>query len=313
MENKLHIDVSPHIGTTRKTTHIMLDVLIALLPLLVAGSIIFGLRALLVCAVTVSFAVLSEFVFCIITKRPHTIGDLSSAVTGLLLGLNLPVTAPLWQCAIGSVFAIIVVKCLFGGIGQNFANPAITARVFLLISFAGTLSGGAAPKLSSNPDLVSGATPLYVISNNGVLPSLKDMFLGLRGGAIGETCSIALIIGFVYLVVRKVIYFETPLIYVATVFALSLIADNSLSMALYQVLSGGLLLGAIFMITDYSTTPITRSGKMIFAVGCGLITFMIRYFGSYPEGVSFAILIMNILSPYIEKWTANRPFGGEAK
>lgn len=313
MENKLHIDVSPHIGTPRKTMHIMLDVLIALLPALVAGCIIFGIRSLLVCAVTVSFAVLSEYVFCLITKREHTVVDLSSAVTGLLLGLNLPATAPLWQCAIGSVFAIIVVKCLFGGIGQNFANPAITARIFLLISFAGTLSGGAVPKLSSNPDLVSGATPLAVISKGGTLPSIKDMLLGLRGGAIGETCAIALIIGFIYLVVRKVIYFETPVIYVATVFVLSLIAYNDFSLALYQVLSGGLLLGAIFMITDYSTTPITRSGKMIFAFGCGLITFLIRYFGSYPEGVSFAILIMNILSPYIEIWTRKRPFGGEIK
>ena len=313
MENKLHIDVSPHIGTTRKTTHIMLDVTIALLPALIAGCIIFGMRALLVCAVTVAFAVASEYLFCVITKRPHTVGDLSSVVTGLLLGLNLPATAPLWQCAIGSVVAIIVVKCLFGGIGQNFANPAVTARVFLLISFAGTLSGGAVPKLASNPDLVSGATPLAVISKGGILPSLKDMFLGMRGGAIGETCAIALIVGFIYLVVRKVIYFETPLVYVATVFLLSLIAYNDFSMALYQVLSGGLLLGAIFMITDYSTTPITRSGKMIFAFGCGLITFLIRYFGSYPEGVSFAILIMNILSPYIEIWTRNRPFGGEIK
>ena len=313
MDNKLHIDVSPHIGTQRTTSRIMLDVIIALIPALIAGTIIFGLRALLVTAVTISAAVVSEFVFCLITKRRNTIEDLSAVVTGLLLGLNLPATAPIWQCVIGSVFAIIVVKCLFGGIGQNFANPAITARVFLLISFTGTIGGGAIPKLSSNADLVSGATPLSVISKGGELPSLLDMFLGLRGGALGETCAIAMILGFVYLVVRKVIYFETPIIYVATVFVLSLIAYNSFSMALYQVLAGGLLIGAVFMITDYSTTPITRGGKMIFAFGCGLITFMIRYFGSYPEGVSFAILIMNILSPYIEKWTAQRPFGGETK
>ena len=313
MDNKLHIDVSPHIGTQRTTSRIMLDVIIALIPALIAGTIIFGLRALLVTAVTISAAVVSEFVFCLITKRRNTIEDLSAVVTGLLLGLNLPATAPIWQCVIGSVFAIIVVKCLFGGIGQNFANPAITARVFLLISFTGTIGGGAIPKLSSNADLVSGATPLSVISKGGELPSLLDMFLGLRGGALGETCAIAMILGFVYLVVRKVIYFETPIIYVATVFVLSLIAYNSFSMALYQVLAGGLLIGAVFMITDYSTTPITRGGKMIFAFGCGLITFMIRYFGSYPEGVSFAILIMNILSPYIEKWTSQRPFGGESK
>lgn len=313
MDNKLHIDVSPHIGTPRTTSRIMLDVIIALIPALIAGTIIFGLRALLVTAVTISAAVISEFVFCLITKRRNTIEDLSAVVTGLLLGLNLPATAPIWQCVVGSVFAIIVVKCLFGGIGQNFANPAITARVFLLISFTGTIGGGAVPKLSSNADLVSGATPLSVISKGGELPSLLDMFLGLRGGALGETCAIAMILGFAYLVIRKVIYFETPLIYVATVFVLSLVAYNSFSMALYQVLAGGLLIGAVFMITDYSTTPITRGGKMVFAFGCGLITFMIRYFGSYPEGVSFAILIMNILSPYIEKWTSQRPFGGESK
>ena len=313
MENKLHIGVSPHIVTRRTTSRIMLDVIIALIPALVAGTVIFGLRALLVTAVTVATAVISELVFCLVTGRRNTVGDLSAVVTGLLLGLNLPADAPIWQCAVGSVFAIIAVKCLFGGIGQNFANPAITARVFLLISFAGTIGGGAIPRISSDPDLVGGATPLSVISSGGELPSLIDMLLGLRGGAIGETCAVAIALGFVYVVVRRVIYFETPIIYVATVFVLSLIAYNSFTIALYQVLAGSLLIGAVFMITDYSSTPITRDGKMIFAFGCGIITFMIRYFGTYPEGVSFAILIMNVLSPFIEKWTVRRPFGGEIK
>ena len=309
--NKLIVSSSPHIRSTATTPRIMLDVLIALLPATVAGCVIFGWRALLVIATCVASSVAAEFVFNLIVKKEQTVGDLSAAVTGLLLALNLRADAPIWQCVIGSVFAIVVVKCLFGGLGCNFANPAISGRVFLLICFTGTLGGGAVPVLSRAPELVSGATPLSVMQNGGELPSLLDMFLGLHGGAIGETCAAALILGFIYLVVRRVIHFETPLIFVATVFVLSLIVDNSFTAAAYQVLAGGLLLGAIFMATDYVTTPITRTGKMVFAVGCGLITFLIRSFGNYPEGVSFAILFMNILSPYIEKWTAKRPLGGK--
>ena len=254
---------------------------------------------------------LSEFIFNLITKKKQTVSDLSAVVTGLILGLNLRADAKLWMCALGSVFAIVVVKCLFGGLGCNFANPAATARVFLLVCFSGALSGGAAPIISSAPELVSGATPLSVMANNGELPSMLDMFLGLRGGSVGESCIAAIILGFIYLVARRVINFETPLVFVATVLALSLIAENSFSVSLYQVMSGGLVFGAVFMATDYSTTPLTRTGKMVFAFGCGLITFLIRYFGSYPEGVSFSILIMNILSPYIEKWTTKRPLGGK--
>ena len=309
--NKLIVSSSPHIRSTATTPRIMLDVFAALTPAAVAGCIIFGWRALLVIAVCLASCVASEFVFNLITKKEQTIYDMSAAVTGLLLAMNLRADAPIWQCVLGSVFAIVVVKCLFGGLGCNFANPAISGRVFLLICFTGSLAGGAVPKLSSAPELVSGATPLSVMAKGGELPSLLDMFLGLRGGALGETCIAALLIGFVYLVVRKVIHFETPLIFIATVFVLSLIVDNSFTLALYQVLSGGLVLGAVFMATDYVTTPITRTGKMIFAVGCGLITFLIRSFGNYPEGVSFAILFMNILSPDIEKWTAKRPLGGK--
>ena len=311
--NKLNVSSSPHLRSSATTSRIMLDVIIALLPATVMGAVIFGWRALLVLAVTVGTAVLSEFIFNIICKREQSIGDFTAVVTGLLLGLNLHANSPLWQCALGSVFAIVVVKCLFGGLGSNFANPAITARVFLLISFAGTLAGGAVPRISSNPELVTGATPLSAIQKGAELPSLFDMFFGLYGGAIGETCTAALLVGFVYLVVRRVVHFETPLIFVATVFVLSLVVDNSFTLALYQVLSGGLVLGAVFMATDYVTTPIIRSGKMIFAFGCGVITFLIRAFGSYPEGVSFAILLMNILSPYIEKWTAPRALGGARK
>ena len=301
--NKLIVSSSPHIKTKHDTPRIMLDVIIALLPALVAGVVIYGLRALFVVAACVLTSVVSEYVFNLIVKKEQTVFDLSAVVTGLILALNLRADAPIWQCIIGSVFAIIVVKCLFGGLGCNFANPAITARVFLLICFSGTLAGGARPFITSNPDLVAGATPLSVLAEGGELPSLLDMFLGLRGGAIGEACILALVIGFIYLVARRVIHFEVPVIMVATVFLLSLIVDGSVTTALYHVLAGGLVFGAVFMATDYVTTPATRVGKMIFAFGAGLMTFLIRKYGTYPEGVSFAILFMNILSPYIEGWT----------
>ena len=288
----------------------MLDVIIALLPTTVAGAVIFGWKALLVIFSCVASSVLAEYVFNLICKKEQTVADLSAVVTGLLLALNLRADTPVWQCIVGAVFAIIVVKCLFGGLGCNFANPAITGRIFMLICFTGTVGGGMNPTLV---DFTATATPLEAMKNGSYeqLPSMLDMFLGLRGGAIGEVCAAALIIGFVYLVIRRVIHFETPLIFVGTVFLLSLIITNDLTAALYHVLGGGLILGAVFMATDYVTTPLTRSGKMIFAVGCGLITVLIRFFGSYPEGVSFSILLMNILSPYIEKWTAKRPLGGK--
>ncbi len=309
--SKLSVSSSPHIRSSASTQRIMLDVIIALMPTLIAGTVIFGARALLVVGVTTAAAVLSEYLFNLIVKKQQTVSDLSAVLTGLLLGLNLHAEAPLWQGVIGSVFAIVVVKCLFGGLGCNFANPAITARIFLLICFTGTLGGGAVPKLSLSPELVSGATPLSAMKAGEQLPTLLDMLLGTYGGAIGETCTLALIAGFIYLVVRGVIKFETPLILIGTIFTLSLIVDNNFTVALYQVLSGGLILGAVFMITDYVTTPITRTGKMIFAFGVGLITFLIRYFGNYPEGVSFAILFMNILSPYIEVWTKKLALGGK--
>ena len=307
--NRLIVSSAPHIRTKKDTPGVMLDVIIALLPTLIAGVVIFGLRALLVVATCVLASVVSEFLFNIIVKKNQTIFDLSAIVTGLILGLNLRADAPVWQCIVGSVFAIIVVKCLFGGLGQNFANPAVTARVFLLICFSNTLAGGARPIISSNPDLVAGATPLAVIAEGGELPALKDMLLGLRGGAIGEACILALVLGFIYLVARGVINFEIPVIMVGSVFVLSLLVGGDATVALYQILSGGLVFGAVFMATDYVTTPITRTGKMIFALGCGLITFLIRQYGGYPEGVSFAILFMNILTPYIESWTKPRALG----
>lgn len=315
MENKkLIVSQSPHIRSSVTTKGIMLDVLIALIPATVAGTVLFGIRALLVVAVCAASAVGAEFTFNLIVKKKQTVGDLSALVTGVLLGLNLHAAAPLWQCVIGSVFAIVVVKCLFGGLGCNFANPAITARVVLVISFTSTISGGVIPGTVDkiffpSENLITAATPLA----NEYASPLLDLFLGNHGGAIGETCAFALILGYGYLVFKKVIKFETPLIFVGTVYVLSLIVSGSFHIALCQVLSGGLLFGAIFMATDYVTTPITRTGKMIFAFGCGLLTFLIRYFGSYPEGVSFAILFMNILSPYIERWTKKRPIGAGGK
>lgn len=308
---RLTVSSSPHIRSGVTTQRIMLDVLIALTPAAIAGTVIFGWRALLVLATCIGSSVLSEFIFNLICKKKQTVGDLSAVVTGMLLALNLPVSVPVWQCVIGSVFAIIVVKCLFGGLGCNFANPAIAGRVIMLICFASTVGAATVPVISLSPELVSGATPLGVMSAGGQLPPLLDLFLGLHGGAIGETCTVALLVGYIYLVVRRVIKPEVPAIFIGTVFLLSVIISGSWADGLYHILTGSVFIGAIFMATDYVTTPITRVGKMIFAFGCGLITVLIRFFGSYPEGVSFAILIMNILSPYIEKWTAKIPLGGK--
>lgn len=306
MENLIY-DKAPHIHSHNSTQKIMLDVLIALLPATVASVVIFGVKALTLTIVCVVSAVISEYVFNLITKRKQTIIDLSACVTGLLLALNLSTNVELWQAAIGSIFAIIVVKNLFGGLGNNFANPAITARIFMILAFS-TVPGGSQPK---GADLVSSATPLELIGKeDAVLPTLKEMFLGLRGGTIGETCILALLIGYIYLVIRKDIKWYVPLTFIVTVFVLFFVARFDFTYALYEILAGGLFLGAIFMVTDYVTTPITNKGKVYFCFGCGIITFVIRYFLSYPEGVSFSILIMNILTPYIEKISHKHPLGG---
>lgn len=312
---KLIVSSSPHIHDKTTTTDIMRDVLIALVPAAVAGVVLFGLRALLTILVCVASAVLSEFLFNVLCKRPQSIKDLSAAVTGLILALCLPAKTELWQAALGAVFAIIVVKCLFGGIGHNFANPAATARVFLLVAFSASVGGGSVPSLSSATDLVASATPLEIIKygSDAQLPSVLNMLIGNRMGAIGETCVLALILGGIYLIARKIIHWEIPVIYIGTVFVLSLLIKQDLTLALYEVLGGGLVLAAFFMITDYVTTPINKSGKLIFALGCGIITVLIRFWGSYPEGVSFAILLMNIVSPYIEKLCTPKPFGKVGK
>ena len=302
---------SPHIHSTVTSRRLMMDVIVALVPACIAACVLFGTKALAVLVVCTVSAVLAEVIFNLVTDQPQSVGDLSAVVTGILLGLNLSTNVALWQCAVGSAFAIVVAKKLFGGMGKNFANPAITGRVFMLLAFS-AVAGGAKPVIGAAADAVSSATPLELISqgNADALPALKDMLLGLRGGAVGETCIIALLLGYVWLVARKVIKWYIPAIFAATVFVCSLIGYGSLSLAFYELLSGGLILGAVFMATDYVTTPITAKGRMVFALGCGIITFAIRFWFAYPEGVSFSILVMNILTPLIEKLTRNKPLGG---
>ncbi len=299
----LTVSVSPHLRDKTDTHSIMRDVLVALFPALIASVIIFGVRALLIEALCIACCVSGEWAFEKITKRPNTIYDLSASVTGLLLAFNLPVDIPLWQVALGSLIAIVVVKQLFGGLGQNFANPAITARIIMLLAFSHTMTTW------SFPDALSSATPLAILSGHaqGNLPGLTSMLLGMRGGCLGETSAIALLIGGAYLLIKKVISWHTPVAFIGTVFVLTFLLEQQ---PVYQLLSGGLLLGALFMATDYATTPSTNSGRLIFGLGCGLITVLIRVWGSYPEGVSFSILLMNILTPHISKLTLTKPFGG---
>ncbi len=305
MNNKVKLSVSPHIHSGKSTAGIMRDVLISLLPATVAGTVIFGWRSLLVVAVCIAACVGFEALFNLIIKKDQTVGDFSAAVTGLLLALNLPANIPLWQCVVGSLFAIVVVKCLFGGIGCNPVNPAITARVFMLVAF-GSMTVQAFPVVV---DTVSSATPLS-LGEGATMPSLLDLFLGLNGGAIGETCVLALVLGFIYLLVRKIITWHIPVAFIGTVFVCSFFMEGmNFTGALTMILSGGLFIGAIFMATDYVTSPSTAAGKLIFGLGAGFITFVIRYFGVYPEGVSFAILFMNILTPYIDSWTRHKVFG----
>ena len=306
MTDMLHLSASPHIHSGRSTSAIMRDVLIALLPAAVAGVVIFGLRSLLVIAVCVASCVLLEALFNLIIKKEQTIGDLSAAVTGLLLALNLPVNIPIWQCVVGCVFAIILVKCLFGGIGYNLVNPAIAARVFMLVSF----SSMAVASMPVVVDTVSSATPLSTAEGAHTV-GILNLFLGTTAGTIGETCAAALLIGLVYLLIRRVITWHIPASFVGSVFLLSFIFEGFDAMkALALILSGGLFIAAIFMATDYVTSPATAKGKIVFGIGAGVITVMIRYFGVYPEGVSFAVLFMNILNPYIERLTAHKVFGG---
>lgn len=312
--NKLFVEASPHIRSSRTTKNIMLDVIIALCPALIASIVLFGYKAAVLTAVCVACCVLFEFLFNKIVKKPGTVSDLSAIVTGMLLSFNLPVDLPIYMAVIGSFVAIVIVKCLFGGIGQNFANPAITARIVLMLSFTAAMTTWTEPLawLKGSTDAMTSATPLGVISSGeGALPSLMDMLLGVRGGCLGETCTAALLLGGIYLIIRGVIRPITPICFIGTVAVLSFFSGGfDLNFVAYQVMGGGLVLGAFFMATDYATTPMTDKGKVVFAIGCGLITFLIRQFANYPEGVSFSILVMNCLTPLIDRFTAAKPFGG---
>lgn len=308
--NKLFVEASPHIRSSRTTQNVMLDVVIALCPALIAATIIFGIKALVLTVICCASCVIFELLFNMITKKERTISDMSAVVTGMLLSFNLPVDLPIYMAIIGCFIAIVIIKCLFGGIGQNFANPAITARIALMLSFTAAMTTWTAPLSAwdSTIDAATSATPLVAEKAN--LPSLMDMFLGVRAGCLGETCILALLLGGIYLLARGVIRFETPVCFIGTVAVLTLLKNGfDCTDMLYQLMGGGLILGAFFMATDYSTTPITTKGKIIFAVGCGVITFLIRQFASLPEGVSFSILVMNCLSPLIDRVTVPKPLG----
>lgn len=306
---KLSVSHSPHIQHVDSSRGIMLDVIIALLPAAVAGCIIFGWRAALVILTCVVTAVVSEYVCCKIMKRQNSVGDLSAVVTGIILALNLPPELPIWMAAIGSIVAIVVVKMMFGGLGHNFANPAITARIALLVSFPTAMTLWTAPL--GTTEIVTGATDATTMATPLTTDaySYSQLFMGRVPGCIGETFKLLIILGGLYLILRRVITPVIPVAMVGTVAVMSWIFGED---PLYMILSGGLLFGAFFMATDYVTSPINWKGHIIFGVGCGLITFVIRHFGYLPEGVSYSILLMNLLVPYINKITVPKPFGWEA-
>ncbi|MBQ2945887.1 MAG: RnfABCDGE type electron transport complex subunit D [Clostridia bacterium] len=321
IKNLFTVTSSPHIKAADDTRSIMLTVLFALIAPGIMSIVYYGLRPLIVILVSVASCVAFEALYCLLMKRKQTIGDFSAAVTGVLLAYVLPPSVPYWIPVIGALFAIIVVKMLFGGIGCNIVNPALAARAFLMswpvimTTFPKVFSKLSLGVLNA-ADVVTSPTVLTVLESGpkaAALPSLLDMFIGEANGCIGETSSLFLLIGFFILVVRKVITWHIPVFYVGTVAVITFIFPmygfSNLDFMLYNLLSGGLLLGAVFMATDYVTSPITRSGKIIYAVGCGLLTVFIRYFGSNPEGVCSAILIMNILAIFIDKITRPKRYG----
>ncbi len=312
MEQKLIVSASPHLRSGATTQKIMLDVIIALAPAAVASVILFGPRALLLMAVSVASCVLCEYICRRVLKRPQTVNDLSAVVTGLLLAFNLPPEINPLVAVFGAVVAIVVVKQMFGGIGQNFVNPALTARIILMTSFPTRMTTWTAPfaYMNGEADAMTTATPLALSAQGATdsLPGLLQMFLGVRGGCLGETCALALLLGGIYLVARRVISPVIPVCYLGTAAVFSLLLGRNV---LFDLMAGGLLLGAIFMATDYTTSPLTVKGKVIYGIGCGLLTMLIRVFGSLPEGVSFSIVLMNILVPLIERISRPKPFGKE--
>lgn len=309
MSDKYYVSSSPHVRHKDSTSHIMILVIVALIPSCLFGIYNFGYKAVILMAATVGTAVLSEFVFNLLVHKKQTINDFSAVVTGLLLAMNLPVELPVWEAMIGAVFAIIVVKCLFGGLGQNFMNPALGGRCFLLIAFAADMT-------NFTCDAYSGATPLALIrENNGLIPDnlrVMDMLLGNTAGTIGETSAIAILIGALVLVIFGVIDLKIPFTYIGTFSVFMLVFSpnpGNFNYLVAQLCGGGLMLGAFFMATDYVTSPITPVGKIVFGICCGLLTGIFRCFGANAEGVSFAIILSNLLVPIIEKLTIPKAFG----
>jgi len=311
----LIVSAAPHVNAPEDTASIMKDVCIALIPAVFVATYVFGLTALLMVVVCCAASVFFEWITRKILKRSDTCKDWSAMVTGLILALNLPVTMPYWMAIIGCFIAIVVVKQLFGGLGQNFANPAIVGRIALFVGFATQMSTwkitskmSDAIILNAGSDAVSGATPLALMANGSDVPSYLEMFLGNINGSLGETSAVALLIGGVYLIIRKVIEPTIPVAFIGSVAVMALVLGQD---PLFDILAGGVMLGAIFMATDYVTSPITTKGKIIFGIGYGVLTMLIRVYGSYPEGVSFAILFMNVLVPHIDDATRHAAFGTE--
>lgn len=315
MDKKFHTNLivssAPHIVTDADTTKLMGTVILALIPSLAVSTYVFGARVLLLAAVCIIASVGFEWIYNQIMHRRQTVGDLSAALTGLLIAFNVPSNFPLWMAIIGCFFAIIIVKQLYGGLGKNFVNPAITARIFLFISFASAMSTWPLTRMQQSADAVTGATPLGILAEgSGELPGLRDMFLGFTGGSTGEVCALALLVGGLFLIWKKVISPVIPCAFIGTVFVIALAYYQSFNMALWHVCAGGVMLGAFFMATDYVTSPKMKSGQLIFGIGCGLITMVIRLWGSYPEGVSFSILLMNICTPLINRISYRLYCGG---
>ena len=322
MQQLKTVSSSPHIRANITTSSIMRDVCIALLPSLVCSVVFFGIRSLYLVALSVFFCVGFEFLWQKITKKPLTVQDGTAAVTGMLLAFNLPVTAPWWITLIGAFVAIIIAKQLFGGVGNNFINPALAGRAFLLASWPVLMTRWAEPfstGFNIPADFISSATPLAILKNPeaGVLPDYMDLFLGNTGGCIGETSALALLLGGLYLVARKIISPRVPVTYIATVAVLTFVLPSNglthMGSMIVNLFSGGLFLGAIFMATDYVTSPITKKGQIVAGLLCGVLTVVIRRFGGYPEGVSYSILLMNVATPLIDRWTQPKPFGGLVK
>ena len=306
MDQVLFVTASPHIRDDSSTRGLMGNVLKALVPCIVAAALIFGYEALISVAVTTLACVAFEYLYCLIMKKPNPVGDLSACVTGVILALNFPVGLPLWICVVGAFVAIVVVKQLFGGIGFNFANPALVGRIVLFLSFTARMTAYVYPDMAV--DALASATPL-ADSVDKTTVSLLDLFLGLHGGMMGETCILAILLGLVYLLATGTIGFAIPGSIVGTVFVLSWIATGSLHAAVAEILAGGQMFGAVFMATDYVTSPFTTKGKLIYGIFIGLVTFAIRYFGSMNEGMSFAILLGNLMVPWFNAWSHQIPLG----